>query len=405
MTRRRRIHFALLALLLLTPTAALMVVAGTEWGLQAVATRLGKLGPVTLHVEGVSGTLSGGARIDRLDIQHRRVHLQFTGIEGRIRLAPLLWQTLSVRELRIRTMLIEVPRVKDPREPWKPHFLPALMRIHADDVKVAEGALVVPNGTRLEGTNLHAAGSVYPSQVRIHRGEFDMPTLHVKTDGQLLARDPLRYSGQASAAWQMPGQPLWTATASFDGDTVTLPFTAAITAPFHAVVTARFADLNTAWHLDGKAKVKDFSVVPFGGSSVLGKMAGDLDLGWNREGFKARGTAEAPALGPGLFDVDFDGFVAQRRLTIRDANATHRATKAQLRTQGTVDVRPQQRPLLDLRKGLGGLPLALARQGGAGIEPGRALPPAGRQALAARGRRRTGHYRPCADGGAGQRRA
>ena len=348
MTRRRRIHFALLAVLLLTPSALLMLVAGTEWGLQAVAQRLDRIGPVRLHLEGVSGTLARGARIAVLDIQHRRVHLHFTGIEGRLRLAPLLWQTLSVRELHIRTMQIDVPRVPDNKTPWKPHFLPALMRIHADDVRVAEAVLVVPNGTRLAGTNLSAAGSVYPSQVRIHRGEFDMPTLHVKTDGRLLARDPIRYSGQASASWQLPGQPQWLATASFDGDLVTLPFTAAITAPFHASVTARFADLNKAWHLDGKAKVKDFDVAPFGGGKLLGKIAGDLSLGWNHDGFTARGTADAPALGPGLFDVDFDGFLAQRRLTIRTASATHRATKARLSTQGTVDVLPQRRPLLDL---------------------------------------------------------
>ncbi|MEY4761584.1 MAG: hypothetical protein RLZZ200_1440 [Pseudomonadota bacterium] len=349
MTRRRLIHFALLALLLLTPSALLLLVAGTEWGLQVVATRLGRIGPVTLRVEGVRGTLAGGAHIDTLDIRHRRVHLHFTGIDGRIRLAPLLWQTLSVRELRASTMLIEVPRVTDTHEPWKPHFLPSLMRIHVDDIRVTEGTLVVPNGVRLEGSNLSASGSVYPSQIRIRQGEFDMPSLHVKTDGRVLARDPIRYSGQASAEWQLPGQPLWRATASFEGDTITLPFTGAITAPFHATVTAKFADLNKAWHLDGQARVKDFDIVPFGGGNVLGKIAGDLVLGWNRDGFNARGTAEAPAFGPGTFDVDFDGFVAQRRLTIRSSNVTHRATKAHATARGTIDVRPQLRPLLDLR--------------------------------------------------------
>ncbi|MEN9705705.1 MAG: hypothetical protein RLZZ393_1584 [Pseudomonadota bacterium] len=348
MTRRRRIHFALLALLLLTPAALLLFVAGTERGLQMLAARLGRIGPVTLRLEGVSGTLARGAHIDVLDIRHRRVHLHFTGIDGRLRLAPLLWQTIRVTDLRIDTLLIEVPRVPDNKLPWKPHFLPPLMRIHADAVRVSRGTLVVPNGTRLEATQLDAAGSVYPSQVRIHRGAFDMPTLHVTTDGRLLAKDPLRYAGQAGAAWQLPGQPLWTATASFDGDTITLPFTAAITAPFHASVSARFADMNKAWRLDGKAKVKDFDIVPFGGGSLLGKMAGDLAIGWNGNGFSARGTAEAPAFAAGLFDVDFDGFVAQRRLTIRSAGATHRSSAARLTTRGTVDVLPGKRPLLAL---------------------------------------------------------
>jgi len=138
MSRRRRIALVLAGILVALPTATLMVIASTEWGLRNVATRLGKLGPVTLQVEGVSGTLARGARIEMLDIRHRRVHLHFTGIEGRLRLAPLLWQTISVPDLKIATALIEVPRVPDNKQPWIPHFLPALMRIHADALHVAD---------------------------------------------------------------------------------------------------------------------------------------------------------------------------------------------------------------------------------------------------------------------------
>ena len=62
MSRRRRIALLLAGLLVLLPSAAVLVVASTAWGLQAVATRLGKIGSVTVHVEGVSGTLAAVLR-------------------------------------------------------------------------------------------------------------------------------------------------------------------------------------------------------------------------------------------------------------------------------------------------------------------------------------------------------
>ncbi len=348
MSRRRRIALVLLGILIVLPSAALLVVASTEWGLQAVATRLGVLGPVTLQVEGVSGTLAGGARIELLDIEHERVHLRFTGIEGRLRLAPLLWQTISVPQLSIQTALIEVRYAKDKTHPWKPRFLPPLMRIHADEVRVSQGTLVVPNGLRFEATHVEAAGAVYPKQIRILRGELDLPSLHLGADGRLLATDPLAFSGQANATWQLPGQPRWSATASFAGNLQSLPLTGALTAPFHAAVTGRFASLTEAWHFEGTSRVKDFDIVPFGGGKMLGTMSGELALSADREGFKARGEADSAGLAVGKFDVDFDGFYANRRLTIRASHVTHQASKAHAVTRGTIDLIVGQRPLLDL---------------------------------------------------------
>lgn len=348
MSRRRLIALIVLGILVVLPSAALVLVASTEWGLQTVATRLGTIGPVRLHVEGVSGTLSGGARIDLLDIEHERVHLRFTGIQGRLRLAPLLWQTISVPKLTVQTALIEVRRAKDPNSPWRPHFLPPLMRIHADSVHVVQGSLVVPNGLRFDATNADAAGAVYPKQVRILRGELDLPNVHLGADGRLLATDPLAFSGQANVIWQLPGQPRWAATASFDGNLATLPLNAAITAPFHAAVTGRFLSLTENWRFEGSSTVKDFDIVPFGGGKVLGKMSGALTLAANRDGFKARGEAESAGLNVGRFDVDFDGYYANRRLTIRESNITHQASKAHAVTRGTIDIVSAGRPQLNL---------------------------------------------------------
>ena len=347
MSRRRRLALLFAGLLLLLPSAAVLLLASTAWGLQAVATRLGTIGPVTLHIEGVSGTLAGGARIELLDIEHPRVHLRFTGIEGRLQLAPLLWQTIDVPALRLETALVEVRRPVN-NIPWKPHFLPPLMRIHADSVRVARGTLVVPNGMRFDVTNVDSAGAVLPKQVRIYRSELDLPTLHLSTDGRLYARDPIAFSAQSSVTWQLPGQPQWAATASFDGNLADLPLKAALTAPFHASVTGHFTHLTTDWRFAGQSTVRDFDIVPFGGGKLLGLMQGQLALAMDRDGFQAKGQAESAGLDAGPFDVDFDGFYSARRLTIRESNFVHRASRARTTTRGTIDIVAGRRPLLDL---------------------------------------------------------
>ena len=347
MSRRRRIALLLAGLLVLLPSAAVLVVASTERGLQAVATRLGRLGPVTLHAEGVSGTLAGGARIELLDIEHPRVHLRFTGIDIRLQLAPLLWQTIDVPALQLETALVEVRHPTNTNK-WNPRFLPALMRIHADSVRIARGTLVVPNGMRFDVTNVDSAGAVLPKQVRIYRSELDLPTLHLATDGRLYARDPIAFSGQASAIWQLPGQPQWAATASFDGGLADLPLKAALTAPFHASVTGHFTHLTSDWGFAGQATVKDFDIVPFGGGKLLGLMQGELALAMNRDGFQAKGQAESTGLDAGPFDVDLDGFYRARRLTIRESNFVHRASRARVTSHGTVDLIAGRRPQLDL---------------------------------------------------------
>jgi translocation and assembly module TamB len=330
------------------PSTAVLIVASTEWGLRVVATRLGKIGPVTLHVEGVSGTLAGGARIEVLDIEHERVHLHFTGIEGRVRLAPLLWQTISVPALRVQTALVDVRRVKDKNSKWNPHFLPALMRIHADSVRVAQGSLLIYNGVRFDVTQVDAAGAVYPKQVRLLRGEADLPYLHLTADGRVQASNPLAFSGQAYAIWQLPNQPRWTATASFDGNLDALPLKAALTAPFHATVNGSLLTLTEGWHFKGHSSVQDFDIVPFGGGKLLGKMSGELALTANRDGFQAQGQADSAGLDAGKFDVGFDGSYANRRLTVRESTFVHQQSKARATAHGSIDIPAGQRPQLNL---------------------------------------------------------
>ena len=49
-----------------------------------------------LEITGLTGTVAHGLHVERVEIDHELVHLTFTNINGRVRLAPLLLQTIRV---------------------------------------------------------------------------------------------------------------------------------------------------------------------------------------------------------------------------------------------------------------------------------------------------------------------
>src|SRR5215470_15882345 len=80
------------------PSAAVYYVVFTEDGLQFVLRRIPhRLGSVQLDIVNAKGTLAHGIRIERIDVEHERVHVRVEGLEGRVALLPLLVQTIRTR--------------------------------------------------------------------------------------------------------------------------------------------------------------------------------------------------------------------------------------------------------------------------------------------------------------------
>ena len=76
---RRLFHACWIALfvLVLAALAAFYWVGFTESGLHRLAAYASRrIGPVTMRIEGVKGTLSYGADVERFVLDHRRVHIE-----------------------------------------------------------------------------------------------------------------------------------------------------------------------------------------------------------------------------------------------------------------------------------------------------------------------------------------
>jgi hypothetical protein len=84
----RKITFTaslLVLLLALVPASLLYYLGYTEPGLQFIVTRLPeRLGPVTMHAEGATGTLAGGMTLRHFELEHELVSLRVANVAGRV---------------------------------------------------------------------------------------------------------------------------------------------------------------------------------------------------------------------------------------------------------------------------------------------------------------------------------
>ena len=119
--------FLLLALAL--PLGALYYLTCTDAGLRTLATHLSRrLGPVTLEIRGVSGNLAGGAHIEHIVVDHRRVRVEADDAAVRIAVLPLAWQSL-----RVRTATFGTVRIERAPAPERTEYLEAAFPAGADD--------------------------------------------------------------------------------------------------------------------------------------------------------------------------------------------------------------------------------------------------------------------------------
>lgn len=191
---------------LVAPAVLLWSALFTTAGLQFVVRHLPQqLGPVRLVISGVSGTVARGLRVERVEIDHRLVHLTFEGIEGRVALRPLLLQSIHVSRGSVRSALIEVKRRTTPSTPGPPSFLPRWLNITVDSGHVGSATLTVYNGFRLAVTDLQGAAVMRHAYIRFFQADGQLEGAHVSAIGELRAQDPLGIQADGHLDWSPAG--------------------------------------------------------------------------------------------------------------------------------------------------------------------------------------------------------
>ena len=325
--------------------SALFTTAGLEFLVRHIPRQLG---PVSLEISGVSGTVAGGVHVERVEIGHDLVHLKIEGIDGRVALAPLVLQTIRVRSGSVKRALIEVKRRTKPSTPGPPAFLPRWLIISVDEAHIGSATLTVYNGFHMEADDILAAAVIRHSYLRFFQADARLGSARVSATGDLLATDPLGMEVRGHLNWTPAGQSPWTLAGTARGDLDALNLVAHVVSPFRADVSGQALTLTTHWQLVGDVALQDFNLAAFGVSTPLGSVTGHLAGSYDETGFSVHGPLNPTGLHVGVFDAQFTGNLADRVLTARHLQLRHLASGARATGAGTIAI-VDNGPRLDLK--------------------------------------------------------
>jgi translocation and assembly module TamB len=355
----RRLLLILAGLLLLVaisvPSAAVYYVVFTEEGLQSLVKRIPhRMGGVELDIVNLRGTLAHGIRVERVEIDHERVHVRVDGLRAKVALLPLLLQTIRTRGTVIGSVYVEVRRRTKPPTPSPPYFLPRWLIISADQAQIGSAVVVAPNGVRIAATGLVASAILRHRSIRFFEAMLQMGDLHYAGIGARRAEDPLQIDADGRIDWTPAGQPAWSAQASAHGDLSSLAVRGSFLAPFNARVAGRALQLTGPWHLEGDARISSFDLGAWRVHSALGVLTGQLRVHADRSGFSARGSVTPAGLQVGPFDGELDGAYSGHILTVKHVDLTHRSSGAHAVGSGSIGI-VHDGPELDLQGSWQGL--------------------------------------------------
>ncbi|MGH8322174.1 MAG: translocation/assembly module TamB domain-containing protein [Steroidobacteraceae bacterium] len=339
----------LIFLAIAVPPAVVYYVVFTESGFQFIVSHIPhRIAGTTLDIVNPTGSVAQGIHVDRVEVDHRLVHVSVNNIQGRVKLLPLLWQTIHSQNAYIGSVTVTVKRRTTPPTPGEPLFVPRWMVITAEHARIGIATVTVPNGFRIQATDIEGSAVIRHRTIRLFEAQGQLADTHVSGIGLLRATDPFGLDVDTRVNWRPQGQPAWAGSVAAKGDLASLALTIHATAPFRADFTGRALDLTNHWHWLGDAVAHDLDIRAWGGSGVLGLIRGQFALHGDTNGFGGSGPADPSGLHAGLFQAQFDGFYSNHVLTARHMSARHIASGAQATGSGTIEVL-KNGPRLDLQ--------------------------------------------------------
>jgi translocation and assembly module TamB len=340
MRRLLLITAALLVFLAIAvPSVIVYYVVFTESGFRFIVSRIPhRFGTTTLEIVNPTGTVARGIHVDRVEVDHHLANVRVENIGGRVKLLPLLWQTIDSTDAFIGKVTVTVKRRTRPPGPGEPLFLPRWMVINAAHARIGIATVMVYNGFRLDATDIDGSAVLRHRTIRLFQVQGQLGDTHVAGIGLLRAADPFGLDVNARINWTPEGQPAWAGDVTANGDLASLALTIHTTAPFRADFKGRALDLIHHWHWLGDVVAHDLDIRAWGGSGVLGLITGHASLHGDTNGFAGSGEADPTGLHVGVFQTEFDGFYHDHVLTARHMSARHIATGALATGSGTIEV-------------------------------------------------------------------
>ena len=255
----------------------------------------------------------------RFTLEHELGSLRVEGLRGRVRILPLLWQSIEPVAAVIDSAWIALHARRTPPSGRPLRFLPGFLSLRSDGARLRAATLVPIRGRPVDFSEVSADLVLRSKTLRFYRAAGDLIGIHIETTGVLTAADPVKLEGSVRAIYAPANLPRWVLNGDFGGDFRSFGATGQLLEPFHADITRGKMQIAGAWSFSADARVHDFDLRPFGGGDLLGRVTGQQHLVIDTHGYHARGTLDPAGLAAGLFDSSFDGSYADHVLTVQDA--------------------------------------------------------------------------------------
>jgi translocation and assembly module TamB len=329
----------IVAAVLLLPIVLVGIVLYTEVGTKLASTQLHRLERFGVHIEGVSGRLTGPLRVERFELDHPRVHIVSHDIVVEPMIRGLLLQTLKTSSLTARDTLVEIRRVEDAPVVVErpPRFLPSFMRIDAEGVEFTQLRYVNINGMTIDARSLRGAVVISPRHLRVSTFEVDAEQFAASGTVELDATRPLGLRLDTHAELRMPRGENAVLDAELRGTIDELNMKANVLRPSQAQADLTLTRPDESWRIAGQVRSPQFSFEPWLENPPLSLRNVALEVILDPSGIQTRGGLDIPEYRLDALTFDARGRFESRVLHLASVDIGLKDAPGALHAAGTLD--------------------------------------------------------------------
>ena len=307
-----------------------------------------------MRIEDVSGTIAGGVRARLLEIDQERVRLEIRGIYTRVKLEPLLWQTIDTPDTTVDSVYIEIKRPTGRRRrratAARRNSCPAGSPFTLDTPASARRSWWSRAAPGWRAAQSPAPRLLRHRDIRFYQAQVQMGEVGFAVTGSSTRAIRCGFRPAAGLPGSRAASPYGGSPPMPRAISTSWPSMQRSSRPSTAQSSGEMLDLTHHWHWQGEAAVRDFDLRAWHLTGALGVISGKLDLSGEGQNFTASGTLDPGGLKAGSFNVLFDGGISRQVLIARRIDITHVASGARAIASGTIGIASVPGgPRLDLR--------------------------------------------------------
>ena len=269
----------------------------TQAGLDFALAQLQRIPSLQIDVRGARGTIAGSLAADQVTVDHEAAHIVIRGLSVDPDPSSLVVGHLQLNDLHAAHLAVTL-KERPPRPDEPLHFLPVGLRISAPGFRLADIAVTLQHGRRIEA--LEATGSLRLTRWRLDADPIDVrgkPAGHLAGSLTLRATEPLGLRTDLRGEWRNPGDPYeYRFRAVTRGNLDRLGADLYLDAPARLSFVGTLLNLTDQPRAEGTLRLARFDGSPWVPAGRLPQLTGSISLAAAPSSLGIDGTLTSPAL-------------------------------------------------------------------------------------------------------------